>query len=44
MLGKINKAEVFLKQPAVAATNGAMDTALIGQVRMLANAAGAATN
>jgi mono/diheme cytochrome c family protein len=43
LLGKINKAEIFLKQADVAATNGAMDTALIGMARDLVNKAGAAT-
>jgi mono/diheme cytochrome c family protein len=39
--GKINKAEIFLTQPAVAATNGSADTAMLAQVRSLV---GAATN
>jgi hypothetical protein len=42
LLGKIKKAEIFLTQPDVAATNGAMDTALIAQARDLVNKAGAA--
>jgi hypothetical protein len=37
--GKINKAEIFLTQPAVAATNGAQDTAMLAQVRSLVSAA-----
>ena len=42
LLGKISKAEIFLKVPEVAAANGTADTALIAQARMLVNAAGAA--
>jgi hypothetical protein len=34
-MGKIRKAEIFLTQPDVAATNGAADTALIAQAREL---------
>ena len=37
--GKINKAEIFLTQPAVAATNGDMDKAMLDQVRSLVTAA-----
>jgi hypothetical protein len=37
--GKIKKAEIFLTQPDVVATNGAMDTALIAQARDLASKA-----
>jgi hypothetical protein len=33
--GKINKAEIFLKLPEVAAINGAQDTAMIAQARSL---------
>jgi mono/diheme cytochrome c family protein len=33
--GKINKAEIFLTQTDVAATNGAMDKAMLAQARML---------
>jgi hypothetical protein len=33
--GKINKAEIFLKLPEVAANNGAQDTAMIAQARSL---------
>jgi mono/diheme cytochrome c family protein len=39
--GKINKAEIFLTQPAVSATNGAQDTAMLSMVRSLV---GSATN
>jgi mono/diheme cytochrome c family protein len=37
--GKINKAEIFLTQPEVAATNGAMDTAMLAQARSLVSSA-----
>jgi hypothetical protein len=37
--GKINKAEIFLKLPEVAAVNGAQDTAMIAQARTLVAAA-----
>lgn len=33
--GKVNKAEIFLKLPEVAANNGAQDTAMIAQARSL---------
>jgi mono/diheme cytochrome c family protein len=37
--GKINKAEIFLKQPEVAAQNGAMDTAMLAMARDLVSKA-----
>lgn len=39
LMGKIRKAEIFLTQPDVAATNGAADTALIAMARDLAGKA-----
>jgi hypothetical protein len=39
LLGKIQKAELFLTTPDVVAANGAQDAALVAQARMLVNAA-----
>jgi cytochrome c553 len=39
LLGKINKAEIFLKVPEVVAANGDKDAALVAQARMLVGAA-----
>jgi hypothetical protein len=37
--GKINKAEIFLTQPEVAAINGPQDTAMLAMVRQLVSSA-----
>ena len=41
--GKITKAGLFLNQPDVAATNSAMDTAMLSMANAMVGSAGAAT-